>query len=533
MLSEAQFAVGAAQPKGTARLRTRFGRGVSAPEPDSPSSTHTLDTSAGAWTESAHPGGEPDVAPCLLFVSSELRQRGVKLSEPQQKALKELMRLMAVEASPRCPRDPGLDWEVTVSSPSDQEVLISVINRGLPLLSKSFLPDSVSKELPQLHYKNLGRHGQSFSIGFRTNTDDPQTAQTESSQRSGATAEPSEPSAELLPVREIQEGDFEALTQLFHKVYEYRYVNEAVYHPDRLRKMVFDKRLISLVAPLANGRLAAHLGMIRLGEKPHVYEMGFGLTDPDINSRGVFSTLLQELMEQANRIDMAYLVFDYVTNHDLTQRVVSRYGSCDMALCVGSQLSDTQAKLAALNIGTDSQEMDRYSILIGVKTQVDSPFGRTIHLPIALGEMLGFLIEPLGMEWLPTPRFCPLDESGSFHHSKDSFQRTASYELTRPGVRAIRKIIQDWRHALRLGYQYCSVDIPLDAPGVGQAYDRLANAGFFVSGFVPLRFSGRLALRLQATGPKRLAFHHIKIASEIGRRLLQVVHDSHERNVLL
>jgi hypothetical protein len=419
-----------------------------------------------------------------------------------------------------------------------QVMVIEILNHGFPIFY-----DSINQQLHIGHnhdqelkgmgtyfddfvWENLGRKGQCIRLMIDLDT----PAINKATLQSMAKAANDDSKIEI---RAIRIGEEAELTRLFCSVYGYNYINEYVYYPEKLRELIETKKLISRVAALPSGRIVGHIGLVRWNDDPVVYEMALGLTDPNIKARGMFSQLLQVMMDISSNTAMQYCVYDFVTNHEYSQKQVAKYGSCDMALFVGSQVSDTQAKLEKLGIGVDSKEMDRYSILLGIKPETQFPFGKEVALPVNIGEMAEFILTPLGLSWVPAPRFYPLPLEGEFSKQMQPTQKAVIFDLFRPGYKALKAAVEEGRHLLRQGYCYCAIDMPLDNPGVGQTYDYLSKNGFFVSGFVPYRFSDRLGVRFQSIGPTRVAFDDIKVWSETARKLLEIVRKNYERNCLL
>jgi hypothetical protein len=235
----------------------------------------------------------------------------------------------------------------------------------------------------------------------------------------------------------------------------------------------------------------------------------------------------------ADSLGMAFCVFDFVTNLDFSQKLAVQYGCTETALFVGAQCRELQARLSHLGLGEDPEHMDRYSILYGVLPKTEHPFGRSIVLPASLGDLMGYLLEPLKLTWTPTPRFELLPKNGSYHSAQEPQQQSVYYQLESPGRRAVEQIIASWQYLLRQGYQYGAVDVPIGAPGLAQVHDLLAEHGFFVSGFVPIRNREGLYFRLQATGHAEVAFDQIKMFSPQAKRLLDTVRSDYERNRLI
>jgi len=277
-----------------------------------------------------------------------------------------------------------------------------------------------------------------------------------------------------------------------------------------------------------------HVGLIKWSDNPAIYEPCLGVVDSRVKSRGLFGKLFQRTMEIASDIAMQYCFFDFVTNHEYSQKFVSRYHPVDLAIFVGCQDAATQAKLESLGIGRDPKESDRYSLLYSIIPRVHQPFGAEIELPMNVGELLGFLLKPLNLSWYPASRFELLAEEGRHETHLQPAQGAVSFDLAEPGRGAAERILAEWRQLLRNGYQHAGVEIPLGHQGLTNLCDIFCDEGFFVSGFVPYRLRGdRLALRLQAMGPTKVSFDEIRVYSDTAKQLLDIIRQSYERNGFL
>ncbi|HTL11993.1 MAG TPA: hypothetical protein VL588_05875, partial [Bdellovibrionota bacterium] len=412
---------------------------------------------------------------------------------------------------------------------------VRVLNRGAPIfadvakarLERLKAAGAAGPRVDGLEIENLGRAGQALTLEVKVGVATGEVI------KAGAGTPREEIAARDVSVRILKPDEAQALTRLFHAVYGYDYIGDFVYYPERIQAMLQDGTLVSTVAEAPGGRIIGHVGLVRRSRDPEVYEPCMGVVDPAVKSSGTFKRLFEETMRRVGATPMQYAFSDCVTNIDFSQRLVARYGGVDTALFVGSQSKETQAKLSKLGLGRDPDDMDRYSILYSVIPRVAKPFGREVVLPGNLGELLGFLLPSLGLEWTPAPRFNPLPTGGSYSSRTEPAQRSVYFELSEPGGHAATRIVEDWGRALKTGYQYAAVDVPLDRPGLGQVHDLLAEQGFFVSGFLPWRNSTRLCVRFQATGPTRVAWDKIKVFSENGRRLLEVIQADSKRNGLL
>ena len=416
----------------------------------------------------------------------------------------------------------------------ESSLKITICNRGFPFFAGSdWLNTDFDRQTQEgmqkirqvfstVEFKNNGRSGQSLILGIDL------ISMQAAPQQSKADVTDQNISYKFLESCQVTE-----LSRLFCSVYGYNYIRDDVYYPERMQALISSGDLVSRVAVTETGRLVAHVGMVKLNSNPSVYEIALGLSDPKFKIKGVFSKLFDQVIQVVEKTPMEYCIFDFVTNHDYSQKIVSRYGSKEMALGLGCQFSDTQAKLEALGIGKDPKDSDRYSLLIAVRPSKEFPFGKDVTLPVHLGEMFEFLLNNLGMSWIPAPRFFPLSREGAFTKKLEDSQKAVYFDLFNPGFNAIREIVREWRYLLKLHYKYAAIDIPLDMPGLGQAFDYLVEHGFFVAGFIPYHNSNRIAFRLQSVGVMRLNFDEIKIATKTGQNLLEVVRAGYERSLTL
>ncbi len=401
---------------------------------------------------------------------------------------------------------------------------LKFLNRGLPIFERDLRSTDVAIDSEDtFEFVNLGPQGQAFvSVLPIDPTEHPDL------EAPLPETNPEEIEVRLMGVLEVDE-----LAKLFFRVYGYRYINDWVYFPEKIRRKLEAQDMISLVASSPAGRHVGHVALVRFNTSPVVYDLGLGVVDPGLKSKGLFKRLLSESMDLISRTPMDYCIFDMVTNHLISQREVFNYPACVMCLNVGVQGSTTQASLKKLGIGTDAEDMDRYSILMAVRLGVPHPFGETVTLPPNLGEALDFLLTPLGVRWVPSSRFSSIPRTGSYQTKLDSIQKSVFFDLEAPGLDAVTSLIDDWKYYIRLGNLYGAVDVPLDQPGLGSAYERLCRAGFFLAGLIPYRHTGRLALRLQCLGPTRVSWENIKIHGAQANQLLQLVRSDHERNSLI
>lgn len=412
---------------------------------------------------------------------------------------------------------------------SHGKLVVSILNRGVPVFAAP--PESITRrfheaaqKLERFSIDNLGRNGQQIQLELALLS--PEKEDVQPIHRTSLLTD------QEIVIRTLKTEEAHLLSELFYFVYGYSYINEFVYYPEQIRSKIETESLISTVAVTADGKIVGHVGLLKINQSPPVFEACLGVVHPDVKSRGVFGQLFRATMDQVKATPMQYCFFDFVTNHDLTQRFVSQFNPCDMALMVGCQSKKTQAKLEKLGIGHDPSNTNRYSILYSLIPRTDYPFGREVFLPEILGDKLGFILDSINVSWCPTPRFDPMPIEGDYSVEYQPAQESVVFDFFKPGKKATDKLIHTWENLLKSGYQYAGVNIPLEqegvpTPGLSSLFNTLSKHHFFVSGFLPYRNSNRLALRLQTMGPTKVDFDEIKVFSDHSKRLLQIIREEH------
>ncbi|MBI5623562.1 MAG: hypothetical protein HY924_07280 [Elusimicrobia bacterium] len=475
------------------------------------------------------PLDEAFIEPAVYFVVSFARR--FAMAEARQAALAAALRA-AVSLVMEANRGGKSDTPVTLEvAESDGLLRVDLHNRGVPIILGAAggfqLPYAAKFREASLHadrlsLENRGRKGQVVVLEFKLGV---------SPAARSASAAPRKaeiPETEAITIRELGPDEEQSLSRLFYLVYGYDYINESVYYPEKLKAMRQSGDLLSVVAARSNGRLVGHIGLLRKSAKPPVYEAAMGITDPAIKSRGLFGRIFTKTMEKVRSTPMQYCLFDFVTNHDLSQKHIAKYGTRELALFVGCQSSKTQARLPKLGLGPDPAGMDRYSILLSVIPTVERPFGRKVTLPENIGEPFGFLLAPLGVEWTPASRFQPLPQGGRFNTRLEPAQSAVYFDLIEPGAAAIEGIAAEWADLVADGYAYAAVETSVEVPASGAVFEGLSSHGFFAAGFIPYGAPDRLGFRYQAVGPAGVAMDQIKVATEPAERLLELVRKDFE-----
>ncbi|MBL7544888.1 MAG: hypothetical protein JNL11_13810 [Bdellovibrionaceae bacterium] len=467
------------------------------------------------------------IPPCRTYLSAAsdfiaMTGKEVGLSAASNEVLFKSCRFLLNELMLNSERGTFSDYiKIDIHNNTD-ELKVEILNKNLPLPT-DFGQYARTLDLPNVHIENLGPGGQKLIFNMRL----------EKSYLSEKEPAPMVTPDTKINIRPLKDGEEAKLTELFFNVYGYNYIHQYVYYPEQIKERRKNGDLICIVGVDDHHNLLGHVALVRLNTNPVVYEAALGVVDPRIKSRGLFTQIFESTMEHSKSLTMSYCIFDFVTNHDFTQKLVSRYGSVDMALLIGCQSKENQASLARLGLGQDPDEMDRYSLLLSLSPRQAHPFGQMISLPTHIGENFSTVLQSLGLTWQPSPRFDHLGRDGEFLAHRQPSQKAIIFDLYKPGRAALQRMVNVWQQLVREGYQYAGVNVPISAPGLAYVYDFLSTKGFFIGGLIPYRNSHELGFRFQALGPTRVGFDQIKVYTHTSQQLLRAVKDDFLRNTLI
>lgn len=308
--------------------------------------------------------------------------------------------------------------------------------------------------------------------------------------------------------------DAPGVAALFRAVYGPDYPVKTYYQPADLIAANQSGQIISSVARTPAGDIVGHNAMYRIAPCPKVYEGGAGLVLPSYrNTAKLFERMITKGIKALPRFGGEGIYGESVCNHLFTQKAAASLGNVVMGLEVDLMPAAAYSK--------EGSAKGRVSSLFGFQTVTPHP--HTIYLPRVYAENLRFIYQELDdqRQFLPSTQAPPAGASSRLEAAIYDYAqviRITAWELGHDLVAALARLESE---AAERGVTVYQIWLPLAAPEVGWAVDRLRRRGYFFGGILPRWFNedGFLLQRL-AHDP---GWDDMQILLERSHRIVEIV----------
>ncbi|MEW6278666.1 MAG: GNAT family N-acetyltransferase, partial [Candidatus Eremiobacterota bacterium] len=322
-------------------------------------------------------------------------------------------------------------------------------------------------------------------------------------------AEPQPAACEPVEVRLVRAEEAVGVSRCLYQAYGYSYTGaDNVYRPDWVREMNRQGRLISAVAVTGSGEVVGHAALVRMGDRPGIYEMGQGAVVPAYRGQGLLHRLVSFLVQEAQRRGFTKLYADPVTSHRFAQKAILAQGFVECALMLGA-------------VPPEETHPDRVSLLVAVRTlsRRQSP---PLYLPEGYREVLRETLQRAGLgRSHPEDPPPPLPRQGCLHWALQPASQRALVQVDRVGRNTPSVLGRLLAELTRRRTALTLVDLDLSDPHGPALIPFLRERGFFYCGLLAGLGRGDLLRmqRLQAEVDPDL----IVVASPWGERLRELV----------
>jgi len=137
-----------------------------------------------------------------------------------------------------------------------------------------------------------------------------------------------------LTFRLLTADDGVLLARCMYHVYGYTY-KEAVYFPEKIREMVQNGELVSMVAVTPDGEIVAHQGLKKEHRDSRVAEIMMGVVDPRFRGRGLFEKIKKLAFEYIKETGVYGLFVEAVAVHAYSQKANRALGARETGILLG------------------------------------------------------------------------------------------------------------------------------------------------------------------------------------------------------
>ena len=158
------------------------------------------------------------------------------------------------------------------------------------------------------------------------------------------TKEPEQARGSFSCIRPACAADAVSISRLFYKSYDYSYVYDLVYYPERLAEALKSQMIQSFIALSDEEETIGHIALMDPYENAEVIEWGMAISDPKFRGQGIMSRMIEKIMNAPSLSNYEGLFAHSVTNHEFTQKICAAHGFSDVALLVGYASADISFK---------------------------------------------------------------------------------------------------------------------------------------------------------------------------------------------
>ena len=398
-------------------------------------------------------------------------------------------------------------------------LVLSVEDRGLP--RDPFARPGFSEENPtapglgtrllegladEVRYLALGRGGKAVELLFRL-----PVMPMDEGENDGTDAQVVRIPPDQLTVREFRPEDAGEVAQCAYRCYDYSYMGEALYVPERVIEMNRSGEMVSVVAEGPDGHVYGHAALLFTQGAP-APESGCAFVVPEARGGGTFVRLKRRLLELAVERGAPGVWSEAVTNHPASQRANLELGVKETGLLFG--MVPTSMRMRNLP-GLPR----RGSLLLFYTSFEERPFSRVClppwHAEVLrqIYERMAFTIEEVEPE-PPAP-----DSLSEVIISLRLDVNIATMRVVSIGEDLGELMKREITRACDAGARVVLLDLPMRDPAIPAAVLALEAIGCHFAGLIPRRYVDGDSLRMTYLDHVQIEVGALALASEFGQQL--------------
>lgn len=291
----------------------------------------------------------------------------------------------------------------------------------------------------------------------------------------------------------IKDEDMESLVQCLYYVFDYNYAADDMYNPTALRKKMADGLYEGFVAKNEEGRIVAHVAMLKKSPEDKICECGQAFVMPEYGKRSLFTKLKSELLEHSDNIGLYGITSSSVTGHPYTQRANLSLGCIETGLQIGYVPATVESIIHRIGEGK------RQTVMRYFKPTSHTP-AQKVFIPEHHSEIILETYKKLGLERdFEICSSTALNEDDSIISSNvNNIWNHLNVTIKHAGKKNFRQRIESaLRGAAAAGCAVCYVSLPLDSEEATSIVEELEKIGFFYSGIVPYELNGCDGIKMQ------------------------------------
>ncbi len=321
-----------------------------------------------------------------------------------------------------------------------------------------------------------------------------------------------------LEIRAVRPDEARDVSECVYFGYGLSYVYEDLYYPERVKALIESGEVTSVMALSESDGILGHIALFRPSPEATVSEWGMAVVDPAYRGQGLMTTMVEAILTEGKRQELAGLFAHSVTSHPATQKICRKYAFHDTALLLGYAPK-------SLKFRKMKEELpQRESTMINFR-YLREPEAVELHLPTWHEAMLTRIYDPFGLEIRDGT---PSAEAASSHSRLES-RLTAYLNMADIILRTAGKDFPEvLRHRLMVfrlkGTDVVYLHLDLEDHDTPEACRAAETLGFFFAG-VQQGHPFDHTLTLQYLHDLEIDYEAITVVSDTARALRDYIRD--------
>lgn len=318
-------------------------------------------------------------------------------------------------------------------------------------------------------------------------------------------------------IRLMQPDDAAGISKCVYDAYDYSYVYEHIYYPERVIELNEHGRMTSAVAVVPEKQIVGHCALFGASEESAVGELGMAVVDRRYRGLSIAGRMFNFLIEEAVHKGLTGVYAHAVTNHPYTQKMCEHGGMFPCGVLIGFAPSSLSFK------GISNKLSQRETTVLTYR-YLKQPIRARLFAPARHADMIRKLYDKIGFQ----PDFASA-ETSSVGNGRSAIQVTrlnslgvAYIVISCYGKSTVSEVSTKLRHLISQNVKAVELFLDLKDPATSVLSDLFEDLGFFFAGILPGEYFSN-ALVLQYVNQMPIDYSKIQIYSDFAGELMDYV----------
>jgi anti-sigma regulatory factor (Ser/Thr protein kinase) len=307
------------------------------------------------------------------------------------------------------------------------------------------------------------------------------------------------------------------VSRLFYRTYEYSYLADVMYYPDRLAALNEEGLITSIVAVSDENEIVGHVAMVRETLSDTIAEAARGAVKASFRGHDLFGKMEEFLIDRAKVLGLKGIYGKAVTVHTYSQKMTEKTGAGDCAVLLGCSPADILFKGIAEKLPQRGTYVYSFLPLVDLPTVA-------VYPPPHHETIIRRIYSNLGQNrnFVTSPRDVPAEELSLMDSKIVTESNVAEIALIRYGRDCVPALGHQLRDLCAKKIDHVTLFLNLGDPFTGLMCGEFEKLGFVISGIIPCLHFGD-TLMLQYLNNLVLDYSQIFLHSDMAKEILAYI----------